>query len=270
MQGGRGSMAGDRVSEVFDAYALYYDLVYRDKDYAGEARYAHDLIQRHAPGSTTILELGCGTGAHAETLVGLGYTVTGIDRSAEMLARAVSRFAGPGDARKPRLMQADMRAFRTDERFDAVISLFHVFSYQLSNQDLQQSFATAAAHLRPGGVLLFDFWYGPAVLRDPPSVRVRRFESDGTRITRISEPAMFVESNTVSVDFEVFVERTGHCSKVKESHWMRYLFVPEIDRLLADTGFERAALLAWRKTEAPTVDDWYACVVARRSGPDGA
>ena len=27
------------MSQVFDAYARYYDLLYRDKDYAGEAEY---------------------------------------------------------------------------------------------------------------------------------------------------------------------------------------------------------------------------------------
>ena len=30
---------------VFSAYAKYYNLLYKDKDYAGEARYIHELIQ---------------------------------------------------------------------------------------------------------------------------------------------------------------------------------------------------------------------------------
>jgi hypothetical protein len=34
---------------VFAAYSRYYDLLYRDKDYAAEARYVHELVQRHHP-----------------------------------------------------------------------------------------------------------------------------------------------------------------------------------------------------------------------------
>ena len=53
---------------VFDAYAAYYDLLYKDKDYAGETEYVHRLIQRFNPGAKSILELGSGTGKHARLL----------------------------------------------------------------------------------------------------------------------------------------------------------------------------------------------------------
>ena len=59
--------------DAFGAYARYYDLLYRDKDYPAEARYLHELIQRHAPGAQSILDLGCGTGAHAAEFAELGY-----------------------------------------------------------------------------------------------------------------------------------------------------------------------------------------------------
>ena len=42
---------------VFDGYARYYNLLYRDKDYAAEARHVHDIIQKHASGARSILEL---------------------------------------------------------------------------------------------------------------------------------------------------------------------------------------------------------------------
>ena len=78
-------LQGDAMS-VFDGYARYYDLLYRDKDYAAEARHVHDIIQRHSPGAHSILELGCGTGAHAIHLATMGYAIHGVDRSHEMLA----------------------------------------------------------------------------------------------------------------------------------------------------------------------------------------
>jgi hypothetical protein len=73
---------------VFGNYARYYDLLNKDKDYEKEADYVHGLIQRYAPGSKTILDLGCGTGRHDFLLAEKGYSVTGIDMSEQMLSIA--------------------------------------------------------------------------------------------------------------------------------------------------------------------------------------
>jgi hypothetical protein len=35
---------------VFAGYYRYYDLLYRDKDYAAEVRCVHDILRKHAPG----------------------------------------------------------------------------------------------------------------------------------------------------------------------------------------------------------------------------
>jgi predicted TPR repeat methyltransferase len=76
---------------VFGAYSRYYDLLYEDKDYSKEAEFVSSIIRRHAPGARTVLDLGCGTGIHACTLAQKGYQVTGLDRSADMLAKARER-----------------------------------------------------------------------------------------------------------------------------------------------------------------------------------
>jgi len=76
------------MSLEFDTYLWYYDLLYQDKDCAAEAEYVASNILSSAPYARYILELGCGTGAHAEHLSRMGYTVHGVDISAEMLARA--------------------------------------------------------------------------------------------------------------------------------------------------------------------------------------
>src|SRR5450432_1981030 len=76
---------------VFGAYSRYYDLLYRDKDYAAEASYVRSLIGQHCPAATSILDLGCGTGRHALLLAEHGYRVTGVDGSPDMLIAARSQ-----------------------------------------------------------------------------------------------------------------------------------------------------------------------------------
>ncbi len=118
-----------------------------------------------------ILDLGCGTGTHAIELAKIGYAVTGVDRSEEMLERASERLSEfPKDiATRLAFFQGDIRTTRQKGRFDAVVSLFHLFSYLPRNGDLREALATAKAHLHPNGIFIFDYWYGTAVLSDPPS-----------------------------------------------------------------------------------------------------
>ena len=45
---------------------------------------------------------------------------------------------------------------RRGRRFDVVVSLFHVFGYQTSNDDLAAAFGTVREHLNADGLAIFD------------------------------------------------------------------------------------------------------------------
>lgn len=244
---------------VFDSYSRYYDLLYRDKDYAAEAGYVASQLWRHAPQAGHILELGCGTGAHAEHLARAGITVHGVDQSESMLARAAARKSAlsPDTAARLSFGQGDARSVRTGARYDAVISLFHVMSYQTSNGDLQAAFATAAAHLRPGGLFLFDFWYGPAVLTQRPEAREKRLADDRIEVTRSAEPVLHENEDLVDVNYTVLIrdKQTGGTQRIHETHRMRYLFLPEL-ALLRSAAFEERATLAWMSTAPLSARSW--------------
>ena len=151
---------------VFGNYSKYYDLLYQDKDYVGEVEYVHGLIQRYASRAKSIIELGCGTGNHANLLHQKGYVLDGIDISETMLVEARSRFP------HIRFHHGDIREIKLSMKADVVISLFHVMSYQRTNEDLHKTFATVKVQLNDGGIFIFDCWYGPAVLTNRPVVRV--------------------------------------------------------------------------------------------------
>jgi SAM-dependent methyltransferase len=255
------------MSQVFDTYARYYDLLYRDKDYAGESEYVAAHIRKQAPQAKRILELGCGTGTHAEYLARMGYTVHGVDMSKAMVARAVARKASlpPEVAARLSFDIGDVRTVRTGETYDAVISLFHVMSYQTTNDDLQAAFATVKAHLNPGGFFLFDCWYGPAVLSDPPVVRVKRLGDGEIDVLRIAEPVMHYNENVVDVNYQVMIteRKTGKMDEVREMHKMRYLFLPEITEYMKAHGFNLAQAEEWLSGKTPGSDTWGVCCIAR-------
>jgi SAM-dependent methyltransferase len=255
------------MSAVFDAYGRYYDLLYADKDYSAEADWVRARVDSHHPKARTVLELGCGTGAHAVALARKGLKVHGIDRSEAMLDAARRRVDAlpEGLGRQITFSAGDIRSLRTGASYDVVLSLFHVFSYLTTNQDLKQGFATAAAHLAPGGLLVFDFWFGPAVLSLRPETRVRRLGDSTCRITRIAEPEHHWSDNVVDVRYSMFVEQraTGSIQQLNENHRMRYLFIPELEELAA-AWFTPLEWRAWLCDSPPAPDQWAACAVMQR------
>jgi SAM-dependent methyltransferase len=250
---------------MFDLYAAYYDLLYRDKDYAAEARWVETWLPGGGQRMLDILELGCGTGGHAFALAAAGHRVEGVDLSAGMVARARERAAvTPGLAPRLAFAQGDLRTHRSGRLHDAVITLFHVMSYQTGNDDLAAACTTARAHLAPGGRFVFDCWYGPAVLSDRPRHVRKAVHDERIEVERVTTPTMVVNANRVDVRFDVHIRSRadGREQQLHELHPMRYLFLPELDLLLQAAGLRRVAARAWLGDAEPDDRSWYACVVA--------
>jgi SAM-dependent methyltransferase len=233
--------------KVFDEYARYYDLLYRDKDYQAETEFIVSLMKSHSPQAKFVLEMGCGTGIHAKLIAEAGYDVSGIDLSETMLTSANERKLGLAQELRTQLNFAlgDVRTYRASKKFDVVLSLFHVFSYQTSNKDLNAAFQTASEHLEPGGTLIFDYWYGPAVLSQQPETRVKRMSDNDLSIVRIAESRMDDIRSTVEVNFETTIRTSKLTEVIRETHMMRYLFVPEIELLAAAHGLKAVSHKEW-------------------------
>ena len=243
----------------FNAYSRYYDLLYRDKDYAAEVDYIDRLLQRYDATGPELLEFGSGTGKHGRLLAQRGYRVTGIERSAAMVAQAV-----PVDGFACQV--GDITTVQLGRTFDAVLALFHVISYQVTNQAVRAVFTRAAEHLSPGGLFIFDVWYSPAVYAQRPSVRVKRLEGNGLRVTRIAEPEIHPNENRVDVNYSIFAEelKTGVVQTLYESHPMRHFSIPELDLLADIAGFERLAAEGFLSGEQPSEGTWGVFEVLRK------
>lgn len=244
---------------LFNAYSRYYDLLYQDKDYVAETDYIQTLLGRHGITQGNLLEFGSGTGKHGRTLAERGYQVHGIERSAEMVAQ-VAQCVGFT------CQQGDICTVQLGRTFNAVLSLFHVVSYQVSNDALLSVFARASEHLLSGGLFIFDVWYSPAVYAQRPEVRVKRMADDSVEITRIAEPVIYPNENRVDVNYTVFARDvvTGESSEFTETHPMRHFSIPELDNLATLCGFERVTAEAFLTGNQPSENTWGVCFVLRK------
>jgi SAM-dependent methyltransferase len=248
---------------IFNNYARYYDLLYRDKDYVRETQFIQQLIKTHASDPRDILDLGCGTGIHALLLAKQGYQIQGVDISQQMLQKANAHLCHlpPELASKLKFTHGDIRTVRLNQSFDVVLSLFH----QTTNEDLRATFATVKEHLKPGGIFIFDVWYGPAVLSDRPIVRVKRLEDEQTFLTRIAEPILYPNENRVDVNYQVFIrdKNSNTFEVLQETHRMRYLFKPEIELLSCEFQIQVVAYREWMSNHEAGFDTWGVYFVGR-------
>lgn len=252
---------------VFEEYAAYYDIFYKNKDYKSEVLYIDNFIRQYCPGAKTILDLGCGTGRHDLLLAENGYSICGVDSSKSMLEVAEkNRREYLSENIDVSFHHEDIRNFRSNKNFDIVISLFHVMSYQVTNDDLEKAFETASRHLKDDGIFIFDCWYGPGVLKDPPRVSIKKLEKDHISITRIGEPIMNSIENRVDVQYTVHViDKVANTVKeINECHSMRYLFQPEVESFLKTSNLELLAAKKFMGDTPPEDDDWNACFIARK------
>lgn len=249
----------------FEEYSKYYDIFYSEKDYENEARYVDQLIRRYSSQAHTVLDLGCGTGRYDDIFSSMGYSLTGVDISETMLDVARKR-----NGNTCKFFHGDMRTVRLEQKYDVVVSLFHVMSYQIKDEDLILSMQTAKEHLAPAGLFIFDFWNGPGVQADPPEIREREFRDKSLLIRRKSTPSMFGDGHRVDVTFNVVIEYEGKhvVNNIEETHSMRYLFLPELTTMLKENGFSLMAAYEWMTfTPLDESKDWNGIIVAMKE-PD--
>ena len=244
---------------VFDAYSRYYDLLYQDKDYFGEVDYIEGLLRSHGLTGCNLLEFGSGTGRHGRIFAERGYQVRGIERSPEMVGQAQQT---PGFVCE----QGDICTIQLGRTFDAVLSLFHVISYQISNQNVRSVFARAAEHIKPGGLFVFDVWHTPAVYIQRPCVRFKRLLDEDISILRVAEPVIYYDQNRVDVNYTIIATdlSTGISHSFEENHSMRHFSIPELDLFAEGAGFELLTAEEWLTGALPSEASWGVCLVLRK------
>ena len=131
----------------YAAFARFYDSLNDEPE--PRSRKMLRYIDRYAPNATSVLELGCGTGAILAGL-GSGLTLTGIDQSPEMLAIARRRCP------RATLYEADITSFSLNDRFDVVLCVFDTLNHVPTFAGWRAVFERVSEHLRPGGLFVFD------------------------------------------------------------------------------------------------------------------
>lgn len=250
------------------SYADQYDLLYQEKDYQAECDLLEKVFQKyHSKQVQTILDLGCGTGKHAVILAKRGYKITGVDRSLDMLAKArqaVSALEGINH-NGPTFRHGDLGNLNLGHKFEAVVMMFAVLGYQLTNTDVLAALRTVRQHLQPGGLFIADVWYGPAVLSIQPSDRLKVISTEDGKVIRAASGSLDTFRHLSRVHYHLWrLKGQQVLSESEETHWMRYFFPQELALFMAQEQMELIHMCAFENlAEPPTEHTWNILAVGK-------
>ena len=207
-----------------------YDLIYGFLDYAGQAdEIVAEVVSRRGPVSS-LLEVGCGTGAFLVEFARHVDDLVGVDISEPMLAAAAEKLPAVS------LSVGDMRSFSLGRRFDVVACLFSSIGYMTTDADLRAALTTMRDHLEPGGALVVDPW----LERDgfiTGHVGGNWETDDGVVVARLSYGNR--RGNVSVLDMHHLVGRRGEgVTHYVERHEMGLFDRAEILAILDDLGFD--------------------------------
>jgi SAM-dependent methyltransferase len=193
-----------------------------------------------------VLELGCGTGRVTMPLARENVHVVGIDRSAEMLARARRRVRRQRRGILPDLVRGDIRHLPFPAgRFPMVMAPYGVLQSLLSERDLAAALSEVARVLGTEGM------FGLELVADLPSwreysrrVSLRGRRSPGGSHVTLLESVHQDRTRGLTIFDQEFVERRGRdVRRHSFALTFRTLSVPQMTRRLAKAGFRVEMLL---------------------------
>ena len=222
--------------------AEFYDLLYSgEKDYDAEAKLLVELIQgsahdatsaaapavSHATPAASLLDVGCGTGAHAQSLIDAGFEVDGVDLEPAFVE--IARAKCPEGS----FHVGDMRTLDLPDRYDAVLCLFSAIGYVRDEAALTATIERMRAHLKPGGVLIVDPWFEPGQLT---SGRISTIvgEGDGITVWRMSRTV--IDGAVSRLEFEYVIGTADGIERRSEVHELGLFTQEQMEAAFASAG----------------------------------
>jgi len=224
--------------DIYYEFGEYYDLIYRRKDYKKECAYVDKLFLlwgRKKP--KTVLDLGCGTGSHMIPFLQRGASIVGLDQSSVMLDFARQKVSNYKNRAK--LYQKDITSFRLSQTFDAVLAMFSVTNYMVTDKSLLNMFRNAAWHMKPKALFILDFWHDSAVENYYSPSRDRLYKFGSKFIRRQSNTTLDKKTRTSTVSYTfTLMDKTRTIKETTEKQHLRYFSIDELTFFLNKCGLK--------------------------------
>ena len=213
---------------MYRKHAMYYDLIYHDKEYAKETEDILRIIKKYKKSTgNDLLDVACGTGNH---LVHFRkrFSCTGADINKEVLA--IARKKNP----RVTFIKEDMSNLQERKHYDVITCLFSSIGYLKTEQKLKRAFGSFASHLNPGGIIIIEPWFAPDAFK-VGSPHMTTYDSKKLKIVRMNVSKK--KGNLSILDMHWMVAEQGKdVLHFVDHHELLLTPIPQLRLLMEEAG----------------------------------
>ena len=246
---------------MYQSFAGVYDALMAQVDYAAWARHYDALMQLcQVKKGAKCVECACGTGSITLPLKKMGYQMTGVDLSEEMIAIAMERARKEGQWIP--FIRQDMCALSLPRKTECILCTCDGVNYLTSPEKVQQFFAAAFSALKPGGALIFDVSSEYKLKNTLGNHTLTCDEEDFAYIwhNRFREDKACVE-----MALSIFRKRPdGAFDRIEETQTQRAHTAGELKTWLENAGFHQVQLFGNQRITPARANDERLHICARK------
>ena len=217
----------------YNSLAYHYDIMMADVDYSWWIK----TIEKYLPKGCLVLDVGCGTGTLSLALANLGYHVTGLDKSCDMLVVASEKAKEHGIMID--FIHRDMRELAGLSGYDGVLITVDSLNYLENEDDVKKTFTGVYSVLNAKGLFVFDV-HTPHKMTE--TFKDYLYVENDEDLTYIWHVEAGVHPLSVVHELTIFAKNEdGSYRRTIEYHHQRTFKMDYYEEWLAEVGFEIVA-----------------------------
>ena len=184
------------------------------------------------------MELACGTGRLANSLVRDGADYTGLELSSDFAALARKKLSHFSNT--PSIITGDMRDFQLNKTFDLIFIGFNSFLHILTDEDAASFITCVKKHMHENSRFLIDIFIpNPLFLYRPEGIQFPVLEyndSHSNKLVKVKESSSY-NTNTEINELAWYFSFDDQKDFAIEQFSMRMYFPSKMNQILIDNGF---------------------------------
>jgi len=243
---------------AYNALASSYDRLTNDVDYQAVIDFAHEILKQEGVKPRTVADLACGTGSTTRILANMGYRVTAVDLSEDMLTEAMDKCADLENC--PTFVHQALQKLHLPRAVDLAVCFLDSLDYILDPTDCAEAIRRVYKHLNPGGVFIFD-------VNTPEKLRAmdgQVFLDEDDDVYCVWRGEFDEETNICSYGMDLFQRQGDVWHRTFEEHREYAYSIGQLTGYLKAAGFTNIRVYADRAFCAPRPEEQRVYFKARK------
>ena len=230
---------------AYHALAASYDRLTNDVDYEATVEFYKQILEREGLKPRTVLDLACGTGSVTKILAEMGFSVTGVDMSEEMLTEAFVKVQDLPNP--PRFICQKLQELYVPRGVDLAVCALDSLDYITNPDDCAEAIRRTYKALNPGGIFIFD-------VNTPEKLRAmddQIFLDEDDDVYCVWRGEFDEDTNICTYAMDLFQRSGDVWQRSYEEHCEYAYSQQQLMTYLKAAGFTRIEVYGDRKFEAP-------------------